>query len=438
MLLNINYFSNTILQSSKSRTVAFLLLIVIILISIFLPSIIGSITVIVFVIFSFTGQFKSKKHLFLPIGIYFIMILSLFFTKDYNLTITGLQKESLFLFIPLAFFFLPKFDQKSINIINRWFGLSTVVFALCFFLRAIYRFSKTGNKGVFLFHDLVTLDLNAIYIASFCSLAMFYFIILKNKKTIDFLSLYILVIFIVLLNSKTVFFLDLVLLVWYYMFYSKTSLGVKTITIFFVATFLLLSVFFSEQIQSRLKEEYQTAFVDNTIYKNSNPNQKAYNVSLQQAWNDRVFNVSSFFPGTAYRVFQARIFFEIIHENKLFYTGLGLNASDVAIQKKHQQYKLFKEYNYHNFHNQYIQFFAELGIFGFLILVIMVIYNLINAIRNQDFLHIVFAVTMIILFLTESILCRQRGIVYFVTLFCLFNSVHSKKGKSNLEILKGV
>jgi hypothetical protein len=56
----------------------------------------------------------------------------------------------------------------------------------------------------------------------------------------------------------------------------------------------------------------------------------------------------------------------------------------------------------------------------------MVFLNLKNAIKNKNFLHIVFAVSMIILFLTESLLCRQRGIVFFITLYCIFNTIPNK------------
>ena len=197
-------------------------------------------------------------------------------------------------------------------------------------------------------------------------------------------------------------------------------------TFIFIVTFFILSVFFIKQVQDRILEEYQTSFVDNTIYKNDNPNQKTYNISLDQAWNSTIFKSNSFFPGTAYRVFQARIFKEIIlNKNYMWITGTGLNASDRLIKIKHQHYHLFQTLNYHNFHNQYLQFFAEIGFFGFLLLIAMVLLNLKKAILNKDFLHIVFAVTMFVLFLTESLLCRQRGIVFFITLYCLFNSIKS-------------
>ena len=403
-----------------------------ILVSVLLPLAINSISIILFLIFCFLGvlklQFKLNKILFLPIALYILMCLSLFWTSNYSATTSGLQKEFVFFIIPLVFLFLPTFSKSSAYKVLRVYSFGTVFFALYCIIRATINYTIVETKDVFLFHNLVTVELNAIYIAAFSSLCLFYFIILENKKPIDYFGLYVVAIFIVLLNSKTVFFIDLILFACHYMFFSKTKLGVKSVTFVFIITFFFLSIFFIKQVQNRIIAEYETAFVDNTIYENTNKGQKiTKTISLRQAWNDKNFEQNSFFPGTAYRIFQARSFKEIIQEKKyLWITGVGFNASDQFIIKKHKKYNLFKEINYHNFHNQYLQFFAEIGIFGFIILVVMVLINLINAIKNKDFLHIVFAFTMIVLFLTESVLCRQRGIVFFIVLYCLFNSVNYK------------
>jgi hypothetical protein len=83
------------------------------------------------------------------------------------------------------------------------------------------------------------------------------------------------------------------------------------------------------------------------------------------------------------------------------------------------------------FYNEFIQLFVETGIFGFLLLVPNVIINLVRGIVAKDFIHISFAVLMISLFLTESFLSRQRGIVFFTIMFCLFNTRTSKAIKLN-------
>ena len=125
----------------------------------------------------------------------------------------------------------------------------------------------------------------------------------------------------------------------------------------------------------------------------------------------------------------------MLQEDSIVLTGYGLNATDFRIAEKGKEHNLYsgdathEGYQKKNFHNQYIQTFAELGIFGLLLLLIMVLLNIKNAIKTKNFVSISFAVLMISLFLTESFLSRQRGVVFFSTLYCLFNS-ESNNNKS--------
>ena len=127
-------------------------------------------------------------------------------------------------------------------------------------------------------------------------------------------------------------------------------------------------------------------------------------------------------------MYQFRIFTEIISENNDYLLGFGLNASTQKIKEKAVQYNLFlgdKEhegYQDKNLHNQYIQNFSDLGIIGFALLLVILLFNIKNAIKNKDFVHFAFAILMISLFLTESFLWRQRGVVFFTLFYCLFNS----------------
>lgn len=177
-----NIFKNA--TTNKSNLI--LVLLTFLLITIPLKPIFGSIAVILFVLVSFSGfyklQFRLNKALLLPIGLYLLMVISLIWSTNIDFTIKGLQKEASLLVLPLAFLFLPKLEKKEVYKIFRWFGFGMVVFAIYSFARASYRFYETGNQDVFLFNDLVSIKLNAIYIAAFASFCLFYFVALKTKK----------------------------------------------------------------------------------------------------------------------------------------------------------------------------------------------------------------------------------------------------------------
>ncbi|MBY0486793.1 MAG: O-antigen ligase family protein, partial [Flavobacteriaceae bacterium] len=157
-----------------------------------------------------------------------------------------------------------------------------------------------------------------------------------------------------------------------------------------------------------------------------------HNISIYEAWNNEKFSPNDYFPGTALRVYQARMFFELLKEESIFLQGFGLNASEIKLLEKEKKYNLYHGYGRFNFHNQYIQFFAELGVFGLLLLLIILAKNIKNAINNKDFIHFSFAILMISLFLTESFLSRQRGIVFFVMMYCVFNARIKENNSKNL------
>ncbi len=360
------------------------------------------------------------------------MLCSVLWTTDVELTLAGLKKEMLFLFVPIAFLFIPRLGKSELGKVFRFFSFSMVVYTLFFIIQASFRYFSTGNLSVFFYHQLVTMDLNAIYVSVFASFALFYFVSLKNKTTLEQAAIIILILMTVLLSSKSIIFIDFLLIICYYSFFSDIPKSVRYLTVTTFVAFLIFSLLFVKQIRDRFLIEYETAFVDNTV-NNTIGNGNVYNISLQQAWNNEKFAPNNFFPGTAMRVYQIRVFKEMLQEDNILFTGYGLEASQQKIKDKAKQHNLHQGYGDFNFHNQYVQTFAELGLFGFLILIAMLYINIKNAWKHQNFLHIVFAVTMLVLFLTESFFCRQRGVVFFIIIYCLFNSTYDK---TNAEKVK--
>ncbi len=425
-----DFFLN--LKSELFSTKLNVYLLTVVLITLPLNFAYGSISIIILLV-AFLTNFKNWKFDFiralsLPVLLYILMFLSLIWTIDFDATIVGLRKSVLFLLIPAAFLFIPKLSDLEISKIIRFFSFSMVLYTLYFLINAIYKFSLAQDSSVFFFHELVSLDLNAVYMATFASFAVFYFVSIEDKNSIERLAMFTLLLFVFLLSSRSIFFIDLILIICYYIFFSKTHQGVKIVTVFTFFLFLVISVASSQEIKERLLSKSETAFVDNILNNNiTDKQERDNNVTIEEAWNKNDFQQNNFFPGTALRVFQVRVFKEMLNEQNIFYTGFGLEASQSEIEKKIDQHQLSLGYKVFNFHNQYIQTFAELGIFGFLLLILMLLVNLKNAIYNGDFLHLVFALTMIILLLTESIFSRQRGIIFFIVLYSIFNSQFVKK-----------
>lgn len=404
----------------------FIALIALSLISLPLPYKYNSISLIFLVVFSLfqlrKKQFYFQKNLILLVLLYGLMALSLLWTIDSGLTTKALLKELSLVLIPFCFFLNPPLLEKEKDKVMHYFSYFFFGYALFYLIKAIIRYIITKDTNVFFYHELVTFDVNAIHISIYISIAFFWLFLKKQKLILDKIAIFTLLLLLFLLSSKNIIVIFIILLIASYFMASKIkfSKSRKLIALFAI---IVIGILFYGKIKERFAIEINSnkvaVSVNNEI---SNQNGLVYNVNIKDAWTKEKFQANDHFPGTALRVYQIRIFKEMLQEDNSFFTGYGLNATHDKIEQKRIEHNLYPDYGNYNFHNQYIQIFAELGVVGFLVLLLLLCTNLKNAIKTKHFVHFSFAVLMISLFLTESFLSRQRGIVFFALLYCLFNS----------------
>jgi O-antigen ligase len=416
-------------ESNKNSSFVFIILVLLsIPLSYFANSVCLGMLVVITAFYCKKQNLFLDKYLLLPIALYLLMLLSTFWSIDEKLTIPALSKELSLLIIPLCFLFFGVLSNDQKQKIIKYYSYGIFMFSVFYLIKATVRYFLTKDINVFFYHELVTKDVNAIHVSVYAALAFFSFFIKPTKKVIDYIIITTLLLMVFLLSSKNIIVVFIGLMVVYHLFYSKKSkqLRMKNLIVFVI---FLFSLTFVGKIKDRFRQEYETIMTDSTVNDVITKNEGiVYNVSIKQAWTNKTFKQNDYFPGTAFRVYQFRIFLEMLQKDHLFWKGFGLNASYPKIEAKGIEHNIYlgvgseDGYQKKNFHNQYIQNFAELGVFGFLILIIMLFVNLKNALKNKDFIHISFAVLMISLFLTESFLWRQRGVVFFTIMFCLFNS----------------
>lgn len=377
-------------------------------------------------------NFKKHRHivrnwkLLLPIALFAIMALSLLWTIDLQRSLKALPRMIYLLVIPVCFLIVPPFSDTQRKSIFEKFGYAMTAVAIFYLAKAAVRFIASGNKDVFFYHELVTEETNAIYVSVFFVVGFFALLTKETQNRFDKLSCALLALLVVLLSSKNVIVVFALLCLVYFLRYAnfdKRKLAIAFAIFFGV---LVLALFSFPKITERFVKEFEAA--------KENPAQveiaggMVNNVSIAQAWNQETFTANDFFGGTAFRVYQFRIFTEMLSEDDILFTGYGLNASFNKVGEKADEHGLFKGdatakgYQGKNFHNQYVQNFADMGLFAFLLLVVMLFVSLKNAISAKDFTLISFSVLMISLFLTESFLWRQRGVTFFTAMYCLANS----------------
>lgn len=373
-------------------------------------------------------NFNFKIEFVFPIVLFLWIASSYFWSYDKVTTLKFIPREITLFLIPLLYLFIPKYTEKQKDLIYKYFSFSMFFYAIFFIIRACIRFFIIKDTSVFFYHGpnnftdigLVPRLLNAIHVSVYMVLAFFYFFIKENKTLATKSILITLFLFIVLLSSKNIIVVFVLLIGIYLFYFSKIAnkFRLRNLILVIIALSCLLSF-------DKIKERFLIEFTSNSEKSLShnvevNHIEGVNNISIYEAWYSEKFTHNDYFPGTAFRVYQIRIFTELLNEYPIFWKGFGLEASQQKIKDKEKEHNLYPGYGSYNFHNQYIQMLAELGIIGLILLIIILFINLKNAIKSSSFIYIAFAVVMISLFLTESFLWRQRGVFFFIIFYCLF------------------
>jgi O-antigen ligase len=343
---------------------------------------------------------EFQREFFLPILFYLLMVASLLWSDNVKASSRGLERQLALLLIPIAFTFMPRITKKTRNIILYYFSLGMLVFALFFMGRAFVVYITEQDQGVFFYHSLVApLGLNAIYISVLVSLCILFLLFNQKKTMITILAMAILSIFLLMLSSKIIIVATSILGVFGVIRTFKRATIFKLIAVFIGGMTLLLVT--SNPIKQRFEREISVS-------------------NIREVLESERFNKVYDWTGTTIRLFQARIFTEMLVEDGIFLTGYGISNSEDKIIKKQKEYNLWQGYYTYNFHNQYIQAFAELGIFGLLFLFLLLGVILRQYMRDKDILFLSLFFIMFVVFITESYLWRQRGLYHFLVLYCLF------------------
>jgi O-antigen ligase len=132
------------------------------------------------------------------------------------------------------------------------------------------------------------------------------------------------------------------------------------------------------------------------------------------------------FNGTSLRItFWYVVLHKMIDEDVLL---LGYSPGDRREKINQEFYKIglnpwYKDYN---IHNQFVQVFAELGIIGLILYLVVHFSLLLTAIKNRNLLLALLVAGFAIFQMTESIIERNKGIVFFVFFLILLTQLKPK------------
>ena len=356
---------------------------------------------------------KIDYALLLPILLYAIFLTSLFWTVNQDLTIKGLERSITLVLVPIAFIVIPTVSSKHVKIVLNIFTIFNFLLGAFFLIIAFFNYFKTKSLSVFTYHELVSiLDLNAIYVSIVFSISLFYVLTIKQniiKINENILALFF-ALLVFLLSSKAVIFVLLIgLFIYFFKLNNNLSIGRKIM-------FLTFLVILGTAISSiTLSERF--LFEKNT--------------KLNEVLNKDKFGRVYYWTGSSIRLLQLRILKDQIEEESIFLKGFGLYASRGNIKERHKEFDTYFKFHDYNYHNQYAQILSETGIFGLLLLLVILALLWFRAVKSNSYLLIMFSLMMTLVFFTESVLWRQRGLYLFIIFYCLFIRKDSKRLLNN-------
>ncbi|WP_025665430.1 O-antigen ligase family protein [Aquimarina megaterium] len=335
-------------------------------------------------------QFTKGKML---TAFFVVTILGMIYTDNTKDGLQYLQKMIPFLILPIAFNMLNLGKKQKSNIL--WsFCISCLFVSLFLFFTNLYTFLyHPDNTNVWYYSGFTKrIDIHPAYYMMFLIFNTFFLLeeflntVSKRRKVGIISIVLVFLIPILFLQSRTGMVSFLVILLIYLSINLKKIKKRYLITIF-VFICISLSIVYYFDFLSRFLE-------------------------ASSSMQERMMIWSGWW--NSYK------------ENPIFGYGTGdaQNALDYGNYLLGNNFFIFYEYNSHN---QYLDSLLRFGLIGFGILVVILIKGYRIAFKQTNNLLLIFLILVSIFFLTENVLQRQRGIVFFSFFYLLLINFNSNE-----------
>jgi O-antigen ligase len=360
-------------------------------------------TVSVFSVFFHKVIFK--RELVLPILLYVLIVASLLWTINTGKSLRGVERQLPFLLLPLAFICMPSISRERLFNSLYLFSIFMALLAVFFIGNGLIIYFLEDTFSSLFYHNLVgPWQLNAIYVSVLVAVCLLYIIFYKKKSLLNSSIGVLLFLFLILLSSKNVLFCTIICIL---LGFLVQKISFQKIALLGTLVIVISAIVLLTPLKERIQQEFSS--------------------NMEEVLTAKKFNKVYPWTGTTLRVYQARIFYEMLQEDKIFLTGYGINAVKEKRIEKNKAYNLYWGYDDYNFHNQFVQTFAEIGIVGFILLVLILGVLFKGYISQKELLFLFVVILMTSIFITETFIWRQRGMIHFLILYgILFKSISLK------------
>ena len=373
---------------------------------------------LVFLFWLFAGDYKNipaairRPYIFWPLVLYAVVVIGFFFSQNFGEALRTLSTKLPLLLFPLIIGTASVADKKLADDASRWFVYSTSLFLAIALGYAFYDVMATGvdmvaeNEAVYnkftsygltrVFHNW-----HPTYVGMFANLSIAILLhgfmnqasLKPGKLVYTILQFLFLSVCIFLLNSIIAILAYVVLLV-YFMVRYLAGLNLQPLYKTMIAAFFIFLGFSVLYFNPFRIQKIDTL--------------RNRELKLTDKYNER--NVLTI------RLAKWDAHWQVIKKHWL----LGTTEGDIkAIRKQAYQQKGYHDLarmNY-NAHNQYIEVWATYGIVGLFIFLALLLQPVLK--KGLHPYLIPFMLITCIIFLTETVLNRQQGILYFMFFYTL-------------------
>ncbi|NQU35678.1 MAG: hypothetical protein HQ521_20820 [Bacteroidetes bacterium] len=354
---------------------------------------------------------RQLVHLSIPFMFFLLHALGVFNSLLNLQTWKELEQMLPFLVIPLLFILGKTGKNTFTQIALTALVLSLTISGVIMLVESTWRFIPDMDFSYYTYHNLIApFHSGAIYFSLFLIAVLF------QINELTWLSRnrwwkYIIVIFILILlflaASKLMIGIGIPLFILKYrnqLIY--TFLRRKIIIPIIILLGLIIVVPVGLRLNKLLKPNLEEVFAEQ--YKYDSP-----------------------MNGLNLRLIQARFGMKILEENNAWLTGVGILDAQKLLNIKYIEYGLYTGYegtddtgylNY-NFHNQFVETFVRSGIIGIVLLFAMFL-SLLMIPQSKLFISHWIILIVFMFFITESVLERQQGIVYFCLIYSSYFYKH--------------
>jgi O-antigen ligase len=348
--------------------------------------------------------FKQRPLVWVFCLFYILFLAGMLYTANVSTGKFELEKKMSLFALPLIIGTSISFDYQMKEKALIAFVLSCLAASFVCLGNALFHYFSTAETSYFLHEELASVvDLQPVYFGMFScfSILIVLFYLWANKITFSYMQKLLMAllaffffIFIVLLSARTtmVFILLLFVTGGFYFFYKVRQLRTGSLTFFAVVSFAFILVANSPYLKDRIVRPLTT------------------DINIISGGRE---------TGLSIRIVKWKCSLEGILENPFVGVGTG-DAVDYLISC----YERVNFWGYllrYNSHNQYLQTALTLGFIGLTCFLCCLIIPLVYAWRQKQFLFLSFVLLFAFCCLTESLLERQWGIVFFTFFISIFH-----------------